>query len=667
MKRFFILLITLCLVLSWGHLPAMAEEGRLEGDPWINSNLYGCWPAERPGPEEQFELYANFDFYRAALENSDNADSGPDIRVNKQILESMMALCTDPSRTDAESECLRILFGFQTDQGSTENDGFASLMTYVDRVKNVKTIDELTALMQEEGALFAFPFFYCNLNPYSYDDGRRYTLNINRSSVIDRIHLTDEELEADTFDMPPKDTEDALRKLERMGFSREEASGLVEKIVWFEDEYQNEYLEDPMADIPNVDPPMSAEQISTLCPPLYTILKGQGLLKEDSETDPVYYVYPDELCSFRNIYTEENLELLKAVIALTLYNSAIPYLGSAAFPEAEDKIISGPLAQLDYYCRPLLFQAYWHNYIPMERIEQSQQLFEEIKGAMRARIEQSSWASAQTKENAIKKINQLVLVSFTYRWEIDFEPLRIGLRSCSSLMEAAAQCALFNNKCTMSYVGQEAVRGDRYFENFNLLSADGQYEPQKNSYSVGYGILSDGVYDGTSRETLLATLGATLAHETSHGFDQFGMYYDADGNQNPVCVGADMDLYMERANALAERAGKIKLLDDLNVMGSQQLCEIIADMQGVRLILDLAAKEENFDYDLFFRSFTQYFRCYHNDRTAYSEQYSRSLHPSPYVRVNFTLQAMDEFYDTYPSAVEGTPMYLPSEERIFVW
>ncbi len=666
MKRWFTLLITLCLVLSWGHMPAPAEEVRLEGDPWINSNLYGRWPSERPAPEEQFELYANFDEYRAAFERGDKAESSLLTRGEKTNRENIMALCTDPDRTDAECECIRILYGFMTDQESIRNSGFSSLMTRVERVRGVKTPDELTALMQEEGFLFCSPFFSCNLSYPQANDVGQYVFYVSRSCELDTVYPSEEELLANPWADTAKDTEGARRKLMRMGYGEEEASELVQKLVWFEDENIAEQINMPSTDLPDEEIHVSAEQIRTLCPPLYAMLKGQGYIREGMESEPVYIITPEEGRIFCCLYTEENLELLKAVIALSFYRSAESFLGPAAFPELDDSPVD-ILSQLDTFCRPLITQAYFHNYIPMERIEESLRLFEEIKGVLRARIKQSSWASDQTKENALRKLESMRHNDMIYRQEFDFEPLHSDLRSCSCLVDAAERCMLFNRQCSADYAGRESIPGDRYLETFNPISADGRYDPYSNSFSIGFGALCDDMYDDTSRETVLATLGATLAHEASHGFDNNGMYFDANGRNNPLWTESDMQLYMDRANAIAERAEKIKLLDDLNVMGHQQLYEIIADMQGIRLLLDLAAKEEHFDYDVFFRRYARWHRSYYVDREEYREYFATSMHPSPYVRVNFTLQAMDEFYQTYPSVTEGTPMYLPPEERFFVW
>ena len=65
MKRIVSLLTALCLMS--GVALASAESPHFEGKPWINSNLYGIWPSERPAVEETFELYANYDLYQEAL------------------------------------------------------------------------------------------------------------------------------------------------------------------------------------------------------------------------------------------------------------------------------------------------------------------------------------------------------------------------------------------------------------------------------------------------------------------------------------------------------------------------------------------------------------------------------------------------------------------------
>lgn len=92
----------------------------------------------------------------------------------------------------------------------------------------------------------------------------------------------------------------------------------------------------------------------------------------------------------------------------------------------------------------------------------------------------------------------------------------------------------------------------------------------------------------------------------------------------------------------------------------------LADLTGMSLTLDLAKKDEHFNYDAFFRAFAWFFLNY-NSTAVIPLDVETNPHPIPYIRVNFTVQHFDEFYQTYPSVTEGTPMYLAPEDRLLIW
>ena len=103
--------------------------------------------------------------------------------------------------------------------------------------------------------------------------------------------------------------------------------------------------------------------------------------------------------------------------------------------------------------------------------------------------------------------------------------------------------------------------------------------------------------------------------------------------------------------------------------GPQLITEALADMTGLTLMLDLAKQEENFDYDAFFRAVAVFSFDYRPGIDDFKpDLYGRvNPHPPYHVRVNFTLAHFDEFYKTYPSVTEGTPMYIAPEDRILAW
>ena len=654
MKRIAALLTVLCLTACCGLFPAAAEEIRTEGDPWINSDIFGMWPSERPAPEEQYTLYVNFDFYREAPALGNSAGmTNCFTRTNDMIRKQQLELCTDPKYTDAESECMRILYGFYTDRETIGKDGFASLMGYADRIKAAGSLEDLTALMREEGLLFGSPFFYYGVSKAQDSDTEQYVLSINRSYALGSPMPEDEEKEA------------AVQKLVRMQYSEAEARQLVEKMFAMDNFFPAEYvkseheveLEEKLA--------LTLAEIREVCPPLAAMLEGQGLMKEDAGTEAVYQAMFMDLIAFREFCTEENLDVLKAVICLSMYSAAETRLGHAAFPEVAEN--QDPYACFAFFPRDLVAKAYVRYFIPEERIADCYQLVEDLKEAMKARIEQSTWASPETKAKAYEKLDKMVMASMLDPVEYDFEALRTALRSCRSLMEAVIQETLFSRKCMMQYAGMEAFRGNRRMTNESAFGEGGKYYPWENAIYIAVSSLTGETWNEPSRENFLATIGTQIGHELSHGFDTYGMTYDAEGAQNPIGTEADMQTYMERANAVADRAGRIKLLDDLNVQGNQQITEIIADTEGFRLALDLAKKEESFDYDAFFRAYARYNNWYYSDRETYRRMFTIEVHPAPVFRVNFTVQLTDEFYETYPSVTEGTPMYLPPEERELVW
>ncbi len=85
-------------------------------------------------------------------------------------------------------------------------------------------------------------------------------------------------------------------------------------------------------------------------------------------------------------------------------------------------------------------------------------------------------------------------------------------------------------------------------------------------------------------------------------------------------------------------------------------------------MLDLAKKEENFDYDAFFRAFAGFYFLYDYGNVHMPNEAGRvDTHPPYYVRFNYTVSQFEEFYRTYPSVTEGTPMYVAPENRILAW
>ena len=107
--------------------------------------------------------------------------------------------------------------------------------------------------------------------------------------------------------------------------------------------------------------------------------------------------------------------------------------------------------------------------------------------------------------------------------------------------------------------------------------------------------------------------------------------------------------------------------DQILVNGERVVNEMLADITGLSLTLDLAKKTENFDYDAMFRAYARFYQCIYRDRKVMTDVFADEVHPVPYSRVNYVVAQFDEFYKTYPSVKEGTPMYIAPEQRELIW
>lgn len=167
-----------------------------------------------------------------------------------------------------------------------------------------------------------------------------------------------------------------------------------------------------------------------------------------------------------------------------------------------------------------------------------------------------------------------------------------------------------------------------------------------------------------SDEEVYAKIGMVIGHEISHAFDSTGAQFDKDGNMANWWTGQDLEAFKKKNEKMAEYFTNMHPWEGQNFKGSIMTGEACADMAGMKCMLQIASKKENFDYDTFFRSYADLW-CV---KDSLQQQYVKlnDVHPMAYLRVNATLQQYDEFLDFY-EIKEGDKMYLAKEDRVNIW
>jgi putative endopeptidase len=189
------------------------------------------------------------------------------------------------------------------------------------------------------------------------------------------------------------------------------------------------------------------------------------------------------------------------------------------------------------------------------------------------------------------------------------------------------------------------------------------YSPTTNEFVILNGLLSGG-FVSEEKEVTYARVGTVIGHEISHAFDSSGAYYDEYGRykQTGWWEKDDMKEFKNRVSKLRKFWNNINLYVGRDVNGSQIDGEATADMGGVAVMLKLAKKIKNFDYDTFFRAYASLWKEEYSDLSGIDQD----SHPYAYLRCNVTLAQFDEFVKTY-HLKSGDGMYIPKDERVKIW
>jgi putative endopeptidase len=167
------------------------------------------------------------------------------------------------------------------------------------------------------------------------------------------------------------------------------------------------------------------------------------------------------------------------------------------------------------------------------------------------------------------------------------------------------------------------------------------------------------------REENLGGIGAVIAHEISHAFDNNGAKYDKNGTIISWWTEEDYAAFEELTDKVAADLSEIKFVDEQNVNGVLCTGETIADLGAMACVLDIADDSDGADLALLMRSWANIWAAKMSPEVA-SYLLSIDEHAPNKIRANFVLSQQDAFHDAFGVA-ETDGMYVPPENRIAIW
>jgi len=203
------------------------------------------------------------------------------------------------------------------------------------------------------------------------------------------------------------------------------------------------------------------------------------------------------------------------------------------------------------------------------------------------------------------------------------------------------------------------------------------YNPLHNEIVFPAGILQPPFFDPEADDAVnYGAIGMVIGHELTHGFDDQGRQYDAQGNLKEWWTPADSAAFKARTEPIVKRFDALDALPGVPLNGRLTLGENIADLGGLKLAFaawrrSLQGRPRPDDQDgftpeqRFFLGYAQAWRFHAREETARLRAMT-DPHAPPRFRVNVPLSDLPEFQEAF-GCPAGSPMHAPAGERAAIW
>jgi predicted metalloendopeptidase len=297
-------------------------------------------------------------------------------------------------------------------------------------------------------------------------------------------------------------------------------------------------------------------------------------------------------------------------------------------------------------------------------------LVKNIQEAMSDSIKSRDWMDDQTKQEALKKLAAFtVKIGYPDKWR-DYSTLKIDR---GPYVLNAARASAFETERQLKKIGKPV---DRSEWGMTPPTVNAYYNPNMNEIVFPAGILQPPFFNANADDAInYGGIGAVIAHEISHGFDDQGRQYDAQGNLRDWWTPESAAKYKERADKIVKQYSEYEPLPGQHINGELTQGENIADDGGVKLAFaafQKALKKKPQDKidgftpeQRFFLGWAQVWRANMRDEALKLRLNTDPHSPGKY-RCNGPLSNTPEFKKAF-NLPDDCPMVRPADQIVSIW
>jgi len=403
----------------------------------------------------------------------------------------------------------------------------------------------------------------------------------------------------------------------------------------------------------------------------------------EGKVDSVIIRQPSYFTGLGKMMTNTPLPVWKAYFKWRVLSAAAPYLSKAfvderfAFtggvlrgvPENQPRWKRG-ITLLDGSIGEALGKLYVAKYFPPQNKARMQALVQNLLEAYRRDIDTLDWMSAETKVGAQAKLAKMLpKIGYPDRWR-DYSALKI---SRDDLHGNVVRANEFEYRRNLAKLGKPVDHGEW---RMRPQTVNASYNSTSNEITFPAAILQPPFFDATADDAVnYGGIGAVIGHEMSHGFDDQGSQFDADGNLHDWFTKADHEKFAEKTKALVAQYNAYEPVPDYHVNGALTLGENIGDNSGLAIAykayrISLAGHEaaviDGYTGDQrLYLGWVQVWRGKVREAETI-QRIKADPHSPPAVRGTAPLRNQAGFYAAF-GLKPGDKMYLPPDQRVNIW
>ncbi len=547
---------------------------------------------------------------------------------------------------------------------------FDVILEKIESLNNLNDLEEAYETLSLES--FTLPFGFSVMQDFKHSDNQILYFGGADLFLPDTSYYKDPKQKEQMIGLF---TQTTTQLLKLYGFSDDKIEQLLKDALAF-DEMLVPVTKSSVekADYVKMYNPMTKADVEQRTTDINVMAIAESLVNEP--VDQLIITHPAFIEAFDTIVTSDKFELIKAWMIVSNAIKFAPHLtndiriAGGAFrralsgikePKSKEKF-----AFYQAYNRfdQVVGLYYGETYFGPVAKKDVEVMVHEMIDIYQERIDNNTWLKDATKEKAIIKLSTLsVHVGYPDELPPYYDKFDItGYDNGSDLVQEHLAMTRIVNEYKFS---QYNTKPNKNIWGMPASMVNAYYNPSNNQIVFPAAILQEPYYSlEQSKSENYGGIGAVMAHEISHAFDNNGAKFDETGSLNNWWTDADLDAFDKKAKDM------ITLFDGVETgfgecNGKLTVSENIADSGGLRCALEASKKHDDHSYDEFFRNWARVWRI------KASKEYSQLLlkvdvHGPSILRANMQLSNIEEFQVFYDIS-ESDDMYLPKDKMVSIW